>query len=218
MSVAAAEKLEAADFMSEIGLFPLELVLLPGERVPLHIFEDRYRDLIGECMAEDSEFGLILETEDGLREVGTKTAIVELIDTFDDGRMNVLVEGRERFRVVELTEGRTFLTAEIEELEDDGELPEADEVDHAVDVFRRLVAVAEADEIDEPEAESTALSFELASRVDFGHDLKQELLELRSERVRLKRLSELLEEAVEALAREREVRQRASGNGKVSAD
>ena len=204
--------------MSEIGLFPLELVLMPGERVPLHIFEDRYRDLIGECIAEDSEFGLILETEDGLRDVGTKTAIVELIDTFDDGRMNVLVEGRERFRVVELTEGRPFLTAEIEELEDDGELPEADEVDHAVDVFRRLVAVAEADEIDEPEAESTALSFELASRVDFGHDLKQELLELRSERVRLKRLSELLEEAVEALAREREVRQRASGNGKVSAD
>ena len=204
--------------MPSIGLFPLELVLLPGERVPLHIFEDRYRELIGECLAEDREFGLILETDDGLRDVGTKTAIVELIDTFDDGRMNVLVEGRERFRVVELTEGRTFLTAEIETLEDDGELPDEDEVDHAVDVFRRLVVVAEAEEVDEPAAPSPALSFELASRVDFGHDLKQELLELRSERLRLSRLSELLEQAVAALAREREVRQRASGNGKVSAE
>ena len=62
--------------MPEIGLFPLELVLLPGERAPLHIFEDRYRDLIGECLAGGIEFGLILENEDGLREVGTSTAVV----------------------------------------------------------------------------------------------------------------------------------------------
>ena len=84
--------------MPEIGLFPLELVLLPSERVPLHIFEDRYKELIGECLAEDGEFGLILEDSDGLRQVGTATGVVELIDTFDDGRMNVLVEGRHRFR------------------------------------------------------------------------------------------------------------------------
>ncbi len=115
--------------MAEIGLFPLELVLLPQERVPLHIFEDRYRELIGDCLAEGRDFGLILENEDGLREVGTRTAVVELIDTFDDGRMNVLVEGRERFRVVELTEGRSYLTAEVEPLEDDGEVAASDEVD-----------------------------------------------------------------------------------------
>jgi Lon protease-like protein len=200
----------------EIGLFPLELVLLPGERVPLHIFEDRYRELIGECLSDGIEFGLILENEDGLREVGTSTAVVELIDTFEDGRMNVLVEGRGRFRVVELTEGRSFQTAEVEALEDDGETPTGDEVEQALSVFRRLVAVAEADEIEQPQPSSPDLSFELASRVDFGHELKQELLELRSERRRLRRLSQLLEQAVAALAREREVRQRASGNGKVT--
>jgi Lon protease-like protein len=202
--------------MSEIGLFPLELVLLPGERVPLHIFEDRYRELIGECLAEDAEFGLILENEDGLREVGTSTAVVELIDTFEDGRMNVLVEGRSRFRVLELTEGRSFQTAEVEPLEDDGELPTSDEAEHALTVFRRLVSVAQADEIEEPAAGSPVLSFELAARVDFGHDLKQELLELPSERKRLRRLANLLEQAVVALVREREVRKRAAGNGKVS--
>ncbi len=200
----------------EIGLFPLELVLLPGERVPLHIFEDRYRELIGECLSDGIEFGLILENEDGLREVGTSTAVVELIDTFEDGRMNVLVEGRSRFRVVALTEGRAFQTAEVEALDDDGETPTGDEVEQAMSVFRRLVAVAEADEIEQPTASSPDLSFELASRVDFGHELKQELLELRSERRRLRRLSEMLEQAVAALAREREVRQRASGNGKVT--
>jgi Lon protease-like protein len=202
--------------VAEIGLFPLELVLLPGERVPLHIFEDRYRELIGECLSDGIEFGLILENEDGLREVGTSTAVVELIDTFEDGRMNVLVEGRGRFRVVALTEGRSVQPAEVEALEDDGETPTGDEVTQALAVFRRLVAVAEADEIEQPRAGSPDLSFELASRVDFGHELKQELLELRSERRRLRRLSQLLEQAVAALAREREVRQRASGNGKVT--
>jgi Lon protease-like protein len=202
--------------MSEIGLFPLELVLLPSERVPLHIFEDRYKELIGECLADESEFGLILENEDGLREVGTLTGVLELIHTFDDGRMNVLVEGHERFRVVELTEGRSFRTAEVETLEDDGEQPTETEVEQALAAFRRLVTVAEADEIEEPDPSAPALSFELASRVDFGHDLKQELLELRSEQARLQRLGELLERAVAGLAREREVRERASGNGKVT--
>ena len=202
--------------MPEIGLFPLELVLLPNERVPLHIFEDRYKDLIGECLADATDFGLILEDDDGLREIGTRTAVIELIDTFDDGRMNVLVEGRGRFRVIELTEGRSFRTAEVELIEDEGELPSDADVERTIAVFRRLVAVAEADEIDEPAAGSPVLSFELAARVDFGPELKQELLELRSEGRRLRRLAELLDQAAQALTREREVRQRAAGNGKVS--
>jgi Lon protease-like protein len=201
--------------MTEIGLFPLELVLLPGERVPLHVFEDRYKDLIGESLAEEREFGLILEDDEGLREIGTRTAVVELIDAFDDGRMNVLVEGRERFRVVALTEGRSFRTAEVETVEDDGETATDAQVEQAIAAFRRLVAVAEAD-VDEPAAGSPSLSFELAARVDFGRELKQELLELRSEPLRLSRLVELIAQAADALAREREVRQRAAGNGKVS--
>jgi ATP-dependent Lon protease len=199
-----------------LGLFPLELVLLPRERVPLHIFEDRYKDLIADCLAEEGEFGLILENDDGLRQVGTRTAVIELIDTFDDGRMNVLVEGRTRFRIVALTEGRSYRTAEVEDLDDEDEPPTDTDVEQTIAVFRRLVAVAEADEIDEPPVASPALSFELAARVDFGHELKQELLELRSESERLRRLRTLLEQAAQALARERDVRERAAGNGKVS--
>ena len=202
--------------MPEIGLFPLELVLLPSERVPMHIFEDRYKELIGECLAEDGEFGLILEDSDGLRQVGTATGVVELIDTFDDGRMNVLVEGRHRFRVLGLTDGRSFQTADVEPLEDDGEPPAGDEIERTLAVFRHLVEVADAEQIEEPPVASPTLSFQLAARVDFGHELKQELLELRSEGERLRRLGELLELAAEALVREREVRERASGNGKVT--
>ena len=202
--------------MPELGLFPLELVLLPSERVPLHIFEDRYKELIGDCMSDDCEFGLILEDGDGLRQVGTRTAVLELVDRFDDGRMNVLVEGRERFRVVELTEGRSFQTAEVEPHEDDEDAGEGPEAEQALEVFRRLLAVAEADQVEEPSVSVPHLSFHLAARVDFGHELKQELLELRSERERLTRLADLLERATEALNREREVRDRASGNGKVT--
>ncbi len=202
--------------MAEIGLFPLELVLLPGERVPLHIFEDRYKELIGECLSNDREFGLVLEDEDGLREIGTSTSVLELVHTFDDGRMNVLVEGRERFRLVTETSGRPYRTAEVEPLVDADEGPAGEEASRAIERFRRLVSVAEAEEVDEPPADAPFLSYLLAARVDFGSELKQELLEARSERARLERLADLLDKAASALAREREVRERASGNGKVT--
>ncbi len=202
--------------MTEIGLFPLELVLLPTERVPLHIFEPRYKELIGECLAENDEFGLVLEDESGRREIGTRAAVLEVLQVFDDGRMNVVIEGRERFRLVEETGGRSFLTGEVEPVEDEeDEPPAAENVERTLELFRRLAEVAEAD-VDEPDASSPALSFELAGRVDFGTELKQELLELRSERGRLRRLAELLDHAVQAVTLEREVRERASGNGKVS--
>jgi Lon protease-like protein len=200
----------------EIGLFPLELVLLPGERVPLHIFEDRYRELIGGCLADGGEFGLILEDADGLREVGTSTAVTDLVHTFDDGRMNVLVEGRDRFRVLELTEGSSYRTAEVEPLEDDDDPPAAAEAERAVAAFSRLVEVAGAEDVDLLAGADIPLSFQLAARVDFGPVLKQDLLELRSERGRLDRLVELLRQAADALARERDVRERAAGNGKVT--
>jgi Lon protease-like protein len=97
--------------MSELGLFPLNLVLLPGEQAPLHVFEPRYRELIGECLDENEEFGLVLADDDGIREVGTRAGVIEVVEQFEDGRLNVVVEGRERFRLVELTEGRPFATA-----------------------------------------------------------------------------------------------------------
>ena len=200
--------------MTEIGLFPLALVLLPTERDPLHIFEPRYKELIGECLTEGREFGLVLEDDQGRREIGTRAGVIEVLQVFDDGRMNVVVEGRERFRLLEVTGGRAFLTGDVEPLDDDVDPPEEEDVERAVAAFRRLVDVAEA-EVDEPGGEEAPLSFELASRVDFGLELKQELLELRSERSRLKRLAELIERAVETMQLEREIRDRAARNGKV---
>jgi Lon protease-like protein len=202
--------------MPELGLFPLPLSIVPTERVPLHIFEPRYKELIGECIEERGEFGLVLAEDDGMREVGTRCTVVEVLQEFDDGRLNVVVEGGERFRVIELTDGSSFQTAEVEPFDDEPhEPPSSEEIDLACTTFRRLADVAESD-VDDPSPDSDQLSFELAARVDFGPTLKQDLLELRSERARLRRLVELLEHAIEALALEREVRDRAATNGKVS--
>jgi Lon protease-like protein len=200
--------------MNEIGLFPLGIVLLPTELVPLHIFEPRYRELISECLDEGREFGLVLADDDGLRSVGTRAAVTEVLERFDDGRLNVVIEGRERFRVVELTSGRSFQTAEVEPVEDEEDPPATADVERSLALFQRLLELT-GTEIDPPEPATPQLSFAVAARFEFVPTLKQELLQENSERRRLRRLCELLEGAADALEREREIAARAATNGKV---
>ena len=202
--------------MREIGLFPLELVLVPGERLPLHIYEPRYRELIGECLAEGADFGLVLADRAGMRAVGTRAAVVEVLERFADGRLNVVVEGRTRFRVLELTAGRSFATAAVDELTDVEDEPTADEAARCMRAYERVVAAADA-EADTLNPDAGSVAFQIAARIDLGTEVKQALLELRSERQRLVRLTPLLDRAAEAVAREREIRQRAAGNGRVEA-
>lgn len=199
----------------ELGLFPLALVLLPTERIPLHVFEPRYKELVGECLHSDGEFGLVLAREAGLAEVGTRAAVTRVLQVLPDGRMNVVVEGRGRFRLARLTEGRSFQTAEVEPVEDDPDPPDATEVERALELFRRLATLT-GTEVEEPAPDAPELSFELAARVDFGVELKQELLELRSPRERIERLTTLLERAAEAVELENDLRDRSSRNGKVT--
>jgi ATP-dependent Lon protease len=198
--------------VEEIGLFPLGVVLLPTERVPLHIFEPRYRDLIGECLETTSEFGFLLGDEGDTRQVGTRASVTEVLNRFADGRLDVVVEGGERFKIVEATEGRRFRTALIESYDDlpDEAVPEV--VERALVLFGRLVELTGSD-VDVPPSGSPQLSFELAARFDFAPPLKQELLEERSEHVRLARVCEILEEAAQVVARQREIAELASTNG-----
>jgi Lon protease-like protein len=200
--------------MNEIGLFPLNLVLLPGEQAPLHIFEPRYRELIGECLDEGREFGLVLEDDDGMREVGTRCGVIEILDHFPDGRLNVVVEARERIQLVEMTAGRTFATAEVEILPDEGDTPTEDEVEECLAAYARVVDAAEA-ELEDLDLDSDSIAFQIGARIDFGTEVKQGLLELRSERERVVRLAPMLASAADAVEREREIRTRAAGNGRV---
>ncbi len=199
--------------MDEIGLFPLPLVLVPGEQAPLHVFEPRYKELIAECLSEGADFGLVLADDEGMRDVGTRASVIEVLERFPDGRLNIVVEAGERFRLLELTEGRSFATGEVDALEDEDEEPTSDERERCLAAYKRVVAAAEAelDELDRDEA----LAFQIAARIDLGTDVKQALLELRSERERVVRLASLLDKAAEAVAREREIRERATSNGRV---
>jgi Lon protease-like protein len=198
--------------MEEIGLFPLGIVLLPTERVPLHIFEPRYKELIGECLEDDSEFGLLYADEDGVREVGTRAAVTDVLERFDDGRLNIVVEGRERFRVEELTRGRSFMTASVEPLDDEPGPVGAETAARAAGAFRALAALAEA-EPEEVDESSPQLSFELAAQVELAPDAKQRLLELRSEGQRLELLTQLLDAVRVTLIATRELGERAKQNG-----
>jgi Lon protease-like protein len=200
--------------VDEIGLFPLGIVLLPTEQVPLHIFEPRYRELIGECITEEREFGLVYTDDDGLRRIGTLAAVVEIVERFPDGRLNIVVEGRERFRLVELTKGRTFHTGEVVAVEDQHDPGEDADVDRAVGLFRRLVELTGSD-VEVPAPETPQLSYALAARFEFAADLKQELLQETSERVRLQRLGDLFEAAAQAVERQQEIAARAQTNGRV---
>ncbi len=200
--------------MDEIGLFPLNLVLVPGEQAPLHIFEPRYRELIGECLDFGNDFGLLLEDDEGMREVGTRCKVIEVIDRFPDGRLNVVVEATERFQLLEVTDGHTYRTAEVETLPDESDTPLEDEVEEVLAAYARVVAAAEA-ELDDLDLDADSVAYQIAARIDFGTEVKQGLLELRSERERVIKLAPMLNQAAEAVEREREIRTRAGGNGRV---
>jgi Lon protease-like protein len=200
--------------MEEIGLFPLGLVLLPTEQVPLHIFEPRYRELIAECLEADQPFGLVYADDDGLRRTGTLARVVEVTERFDDGRLNIVVEGGDRFRLVELTDGRSFHTGTIEAIRDSDDPPAPEDVKRGLGLFSRLVELTGAD-VEVPAETLEQPSFVLASRFELAPELKLELLEERSERIRLRRLCEILETVAAAVERQREIAERAQKNGRV---
>ena len=202
--------------MSRIGLFPLELVLVPTERVPLHIFEERYKELIGECLERGEEFGIVLVKESGdIHHIGTRASIAEVLQVLPDGRMHVVVEGGDRFRILEVDHGRSFDTATVEELVDEDDPPVDADVELALERFRHLQETVGAPG-EPPDPASPQFDFEVAARVEFSTKTKQELIELTSPRKRVSRLAVMLERATEALVIDQELRQRAHGNGKVT--
>ncbi|HEY8722746.1 MAG TPA: LON peptidase substrate-binding domain-containing protein [Gaiellaceae bacterium] len=202
--------------MPELGLFPLPIVLVPTERIPLHIFEPRYKELIDECIELGEEFGLVLATGDGaVHEIGTRARVAQLVELLDDGSMNIVVEGGERFRLLDLTTGRAFTTGIVEPVQDDDEPALGADAERALEVFSELAEISESD-VDVPDPLSPLFDFELAARVDFTVDAKQELLSMTSPRPRMTALVGLLEVALEAVKLELTLRERAGRNGKVA--
>ena len=200
--------------MDELGLFPLGIVLLPTERLPLHIFEERYQELIEECLERDTEFGLVYADTDGMRDVGTRARVAEVLSRFEDGRLNILVEGGERFHVDELTDGRSFHTAHVSPLDDADDAADADAVADAIRTFGLLREVTGSD-VEPPDPASPQLSFALAGKVELAPGEKLMLLRELSERRRIELVQGLLEHAVLAARHMRRAAERATTNGRV---
>jgi Lon protease-like protein len=189
------------------------MVLLPGERTALHIFEPRYKELIGECLADDRDFGIVLIDMAGTRSVGTRATVVEVLERFDDGRLNIIVEGNDRFRFDEIKEERSFLTADVDEYLDEDPLPSEDQYEATLEDYRRVVKAAALD-LEEPVPDYRGLAFHIAAQIELSPDAKQGILEMRSEKARLDLVRQLLDAAAKAL-RLRTVEQRAATNGHV---
>jgi Lon protease-like protein len=200
--------------IDDFPLFPLPVVLLPTEVVPLHIFEERYKTMIGECLDEDTGFGILWLSDDGLKQIGCTARVKELLERTEDGRMNVLVEGERPFRLHEREEHRPYPAGSVELLDD-----REDEVDEktgrgARDAFATLVERV-TDERPPDDALAALGSYEMAASVDIGLDAKQGLLELRSERARLRLLARLFKAALERLDTAEKIAEQARVNGKV---
>jgi Lon protease-like protein len=198
----------------DFPLFPLGLVVLPSEYVPLHIFEARYRTMIGECLEHDREFGIIWLADDELKPVGCACAIERVLERMEDGRMNILTRGTRPFRLVERQDDLPYPAGTVEFLEDRAGEPDDDAGRIAREAYTALVAEATDAEPDTDRIVEMS-AYEMAGTVEFGLDAKQGLLELRSENARLRLVTRLLRAALKRLEFVDRAQARARSNGKV---
>ncbi len=197
---------------SLIPLFPLDLVLLPGCPLPLHIFEPRYKEMISECRAGDSSFGIVRIVEEGFAEVGCIAEIVSIVNEYADGRLDIVTEGRKRFEVLRVNRERSFLRAETILIEDEAGTAAADESAHAVQLHAEILELAGAVQ-DLSAADRATISFYLAGSLPLDLGFKQKLLELRSESQRISALTSYLETVLPKVRGAARARQKAGGNG-----
>ncbi len=201
-------------------LFPLGIVALPHESVPLHIFEDRYRRMIERCLAAqdgalEREFGIVWLSEEELKPIGCACEIEEVLERMDDGRLNILVRGTRPFRLLERQDDLPFPAGVVEFLDDEHpEQPDEEVTAAAQELYRELVREATDRELEDAELAGLD-AYSMAATVEFAAESKQELLELRSENARLRLLASLLQSALERLDLVERAQARALSNGKV---
>ena len=203
-----------ADTLERFPLFPLGLVLIPHELVPLHIFEERYKLMIGECIEEEREFGIVWLSDDGLKEIGCSARISKVLERFEDGRMNVLVEGSSPFRLLRRIEDHPYPAGDVELLEDGDAADDPKAAEAARRRYSDLVAEV-TDERPEPDELAKLDAYGMAATLDVALEAKQMLLELRSESGRLEQLEGLFAEALARIRHAERAAERARGNGSV---
>jgi len=201
------------DRYNSFPIFPLPLVLLPTELAPLHIFEERYKRMINLCIEEGAEFGIVWLGDSGLADVGCTARITELIDRMEDGRMNIVVRGGKPFRLLRRVGELPYPAGDVEMLEDEQEASDS-HVEAARSSYAEVVEKA-TDERPTDEDLADMDAYRMAATIELEPELKQRLLDSRSEEERLDIVEELFTRAVERLERAEHVSEVARSNGKV---
>jgi ATP-dependent Lon protease len=201
--------------VSWLPLFPLEVVLFPGGELPLHIFEPRYRKMIGRCIQETIGFGIVCSRGESLAQVGCESTIVQVLRRYPDGRFDILSRGTERIHILQTRDHSDgYLEADVESVE---EPPE--EADHAVEdklseVYRRFASLV-GDLPPEPPPRGPRWSFRLADRMRLNTQARQDLLETEGENRRLHTLEGHFEILLPLLAQREQSQQTVRGNGRL---
>ena len=200
--------------VSDFPLFPLGLVALPTELVPLHIFEDRYKTMIERCLDEEIEFGIVWMADDGLRPIGCACEVAEVVERMEDGRLNLIARGTRPFRIETRQDELPYPAGTVEFLADRPEETDAEAAEAAHAAYAELVN--EATDRDPDLTEIGAMSaYQMAATVEFGLDAKQGLLDLRSEAARLRLVTRLFRAAIKRLDFVNRAQARARSNGRV---
>lgn len=201
---------------SLLPIFPLDVVLLPGNPLPLHIFEPRYKEMIGECLDRNEVFGVVRAKEGGIAEIGCTAEIVTVTKKYEDGRMDIVTQGRDRFEVLHVNHERSFLQAEVVYLRDDSGAASAEEIRQALKLHGEIMTLAGAAPENAEDIDKQQLSFHLAGSLPLDLDFKQALLGMKSEPERLRAIIAFFENILPTMRRSVHVRRKAGGNGHAS--
>lgn len=202
------------DDLLDLGLFPLDLVVLPGEKVPLHLFEPRYRQLYADCVLDDRPFVVVQQGPTGPADIGCSARFETLVRRFEDGRLNVIVQGLVPVELVEESEGRLYFSAKVRPLADEPGEPALELADRVLGRFRALAGLP--DDAMPPAPEGVPLSYAVAGAFELPSGTKQELLESRDEGRRLTMVAEILSAVDQEVQHARVAAERASTNGRVA--
>jgi len=201
---------------SLLPLFPLDLVLLPGTPLPLHIFEPRYREMIGECLDHNAPFGVVRAKEGEIAEIGCTADILTVTKKYEDGRMDIVTQGRDRFEIMQVNHERSFLQAEVLYLHDDGEAATEAQISEALRLHGEIMTLAGAEPESGADIDKQQLSFHLAGSLPLDLDFKQTLLGIKSEPERLTAITSFFDTILPTMRRTMHVRRKAGGNGHAS--
>ncbi len=196
-----------------LPLFPLQLVVFPRTPLPLHIFEDRYKEMVGEAIRDRTEFGIVLAKEDGIVNARCTVYVEKVITQYRDGRLDVVTQGFRRFELLGLNQDRAFLRGSVEFFDDNLEADPAPELkEHAIARYRELAEAGEKRANNDAELNDAQLSFQLAQAIP-DLDFQNQVLRSRSETERLQQLTAFLEQHIPRVRQRTRMRQLAPRNG-----